>query len=113
MRDLSYKLAELGPLLRPVARYAIWPVSFLLTRAINQEPFYLLAIFLVLAADVIDTPQREKALFLDFAGGAMTVVLALAISDLSALLAGGVVAIAAISTLLWKSARSVRSLPKT
>ena len=100
MSDLSYKLAELRPAIRPVAESAAWVASFVIANAISQEPVYFLILLLVLGSDVLDTSDRSKGLFRDFIAGSMTAILSLALNDQLGLAVGAVVAVTAIARLL-------------
>lgn len=102
MRDLSFRLEELRPLLRPVVEYAGWPAAFLVATALSQGPIYLLALFLVLATDLIDASEGSKGLFRDFLVGTMTTFLALFLNDRLGLVVGGMVAVVAFARLLQK-----------
>ncbi|TMI18700.1 hypothetical protein E6H32_04550 [Candidatus Bathyarchaeota archaeon] len=104
MSDLSYKLAELRPALRPVAESAAWVASFVIANAISQEPVYFLILLLVLGSDVLDTSDKSKGLFRDFIAGSVTAVLALALNDQLGLAVGAVVALTAVARLLQKLA---------
>jgi hypothetical protein len=104
MSDLSYKLAELRPALRPVAESAAWVASFVIANAISQEPVYFLILLLVLGSDVLDTSDKSKGLFRDFIAGSITAVLSLAFSDQLGLAVGVVVAFTAIARLVQKHA---------
>ena len=98
MSDLSLKLMGLRRV-RPIAEYALWPAYFIIARTINQELFYFTAVFLLLAADLIDSPTRERALFRDVAAGVMTAILAFAINDSLALVAGAIVGTTSLARL--------------
>ena len=104
MSDLSYKLAELRPALRPVAESAAWIASFVIANAISQEPVYFLILLLVLGSDVLDTSDKSKGLFRDFIAGSITALLSLALNDQLGLAVGAVVALAAIARLMQKLA---------
>ncbi len=104
MSNLSYKLAELRPALRPVAEYAAWSATFIIANAINQEPVYFLILLLVLATDVIDSSDKSKGLFRDLIAGSMTTLLALTLNDQLGLALGATVAVVAIARLLQKLA---------
>jgi hypothetical protein len=104
MSDLSYKLAELRPALRPVAESAAWVASFIIANAISQEPLYFLILLLVLGSDVLDSSDKSKGLFRDFIAGSITAVLSLALNDQLGLAVGAVVATAAVARLLQKLA---------
>jgi hypothetical protein len=100
MSDLSYKLAELRPALRPVAESAAWVASFLIANAISQEPVYFLILLLVLGSDVLDTSDKSKGLFRDFIAGSITALVSLTLSDQLGLVVGAVVAVTAVAKLL-------------
>jgi hypothetical protein len=102
MSGLSYKLTELRSFFIPVSQFVAWPVFFLLTSAISQEPAYFLALLLVLAADVIDKSPRNRGLFRDLVAGGVTAVLALFLNDIDGVVFGGIVAVAATSRLVQK-----------
>ncbi len=102
MSDLSYRLAELRPLLRPVAEYAAWPAAFLIATVLSQEPVYFLALLLVVATDLIDASNKSKGLFRDSVAGTMTTLLALTLNDHLGLALGAIVAVVAIVRLLQK-----------
>jgi hypothetical protein len=104
MSDLSYKLAELRPALRPVAESAAWIVSFAIANAISQEPVYFLILLLVLGTDVLDTSDKSKGLFRDFIAGTITAILSLALNDQLGLAVGAVVALTAVARLMQKLA---------
>ncbi len=104
MSDLSYRLAELRPALRPVAESAAWVASFVIANAISQEPVYFMILLLVLGSDVLDTSDKSKGLFRDFIAGSMTAILALALNDRLGLAVGAIVAITAVARLLQKFA---------
>src|SRR2546428_13869799 len=80
MSDLSYKLAELRPTLRPVAESAACIASFVIANAIRQEPVYFLILLLVLGSDVLETSDRSKELFRDFMAGSITAIMHLALN---------------------------------
>ena len=104
MSDLSYRLAELRPALRPAAESVAWVASFVIANAISQEPIYFLILLLVLGSDVLDTSDKSKGLFRDFMAGSITAILSMALNDQLGLAVGGLVAIAAIARLLQKLA---------
>ena len=104
MSDLSYKLAELRPALRPVVESAAWVASFVIANAISQEPVYFLILLLVLGSDLLDTSDRSKGLFRDFIAGSITAVLSLVLNDQLGLAIGAVVAVTAVARLLQKLA---------
>jgi len=102
MSDLSYKLAELRPALRPVAESAAWVAGFVIANAISQEPVYFLILLLVLGSDVLDTPDKSKGLFRDFIAGSFTAVLSLALNEQLGVVVGALVAVTAVGRLLQK-----------
>ena len=104
MSDLSYKLAELRPALRPVTESAAWIASFVIANAISQEPVYFLILLLVLGSDVLDTSDRSKGLFRDFLAGSITAILSLALNEQLGLAVGAIVAVTAVARLLQKLA---------
>src|SRR3989441_3467647 len=104
MSDLSYKLAELRPALRPVAESAAWVASFVIANAVSQEPVYFLVLLLVLGSDVLDTSDKTKGLFRDFIAGSMAAILALTLSDQLGLAVGVVVAVTAVARIFQKLA---------
>ncbi len=106
MSDLSYKLAELRPALRPAAESAAWVASFVIANAISQEPVYFLILLLVLGSDVLDTSDKSKGLFRDVMAGGITAILALTLNDSLGLTVGALVAFAAVARLLQKLART-------
>jgi len=104
MSDLSYKLAELRPALRPVVESAAWVASFVIANAISQEPVYFLILLLVLGSDVLDTSDKSKGLFRDFIAGSITAILSMALNDQLGLAVGAVVAFMAVARLMQKHA---------
>ena len=104
MSDLSYKLAELRPALRPAAESAAWVASFVIANAISQEPVYFLILLLVLGSDVLDTSDRSKGLFRDFLAGSITTILSLALNEQLGLAVGAIVAVTAVARLMQKHA---------
>jgi len=104
MSDLSYKLAELRPALRPVAESAAWVASFVIANAISQEPVYFLILLLVLGSDVLDASDKSKGLFRDLIVGSITAIMALALNDRLGLAVGAVVAVTGVARLLQKLA---------
>ncbi|HMB67503.1 MAG TPA: hypothetical protein VKM96_06115 [Candidatus Bathyarchaeia archaeon] len=104
MSDLSYKLAELRPALRPAAESAAWVASFVIANAISQQPVYFLILLLVLGSDVLDTSDRSKGLFRDFLAGSITAILSLALNEQLGLAVGAVVAVTAVARLMQKHA---------
>ena len=79
-----------------------WPIFFLLTSAISQQPAYFLALLLVLAADLIDKSPRNRGLFRDLVAGGSTTALALFLSDLDGVIIGAIVAVAATFRVVQK-----------
>ena len=104
MSDLSYKLAELRPALRPVAESVAWVASFVIANAISQEPVYFLILLLVLGSDVLDTSDKSKGLFRDFIAGSIMAVVSLTFNDQLGLTVGALVAVTAVGRLLPKLA---------
>jgi hypothetical protein len=102
MSDLSYKLAELRPALRPVAESAAWIASFVIANTVSQEPVYFLILLLVLGSDVLDISDKSKGLFRDFMAGSVTAILSLALNDQLGLTVGALVAVAAVGRLFQK-----------
>src|SRR5256712_14028339 len=99
MSGLSLRLTEIRTFLLPVSQFLAWPVFFLLTSAISQQPAYFLALLLVLAADVIDKSPRNRGLFRDLVAGGATTLLALVLGDVDGVTIGAVVAVVATSRL--------------
>ena len=104
MSDLSYKLAELRPALRPAAESAAWVASFVIANAISQEQVYFLILLLVLGSDVLDTSDRSKGLFRDFLAGSIAAILSLALNEQLGLAVGAIVAVTAVARLMQKHA---------
>src|SRR5215471_364644 len=104
MSDLSYKLAELRPALRPAAESAAWITSFLIANALSQEPVFFVILLLVLGSDILDTSDKSRGLFRDFLAGGITAILSVAFGDQLGLAVGTMVAVAAVARLLQKSA---------
>ena len=102
MMGLSLRLTEVRSFLLPVSQFAAWPIFFLLTSAISQQPAYFLALLLVLAADLIDKSPRNRGLFRDLLAGGATTLLALFLNDLDGVAVGAIVAVAATSRLVQK-----------
>src|SRR5437667_5995202 len=100
MSDLSYKLAELRPALRPVAESAAWIASFIIANAISQEPVYFLILLLVLGSDVRDTSDKSRGLFLDFIAGSITAIISVTLNDLLGVPVGALVAVTAGPSIL-------------
>ena len=102
MSDLSYKLAELRPALRPVAESAAWVASFVIANAISQEPIFFLILLLIVGSDLLDSSDRSMGLYRDFVAGAVTAVLSLALNDQLGLAVGALVTVASIARILQK-----------
>jgi len=102
MSGLSLRLTEIRSFLLPVSQFVVWPVFFVLTLAISQQPAYFLALVLVLAADLIDKSPRNRGLFRDLVAGGATTLLALFLNDLEGVLIGTIVAVAATFRLVQK-----------
>src|SRR5260370_18230353 len=95
MRGLSLRLREIRSFLLPASQFVAWPIFFLLTSAISQEPAYFLALLLVLAADIFDKSTRSRGLFRDLVAGGATTLLALFLTDLDGVAIGAAVAVPA------------------
>src|SRR5438552_16812895 len=91
MSGLSFRLTEIRSFLLPVSQFVAWPIFFLLTSAISQQPAYFLALLLVLAADVIDKSPRNRGLFRDFVAGGSTTLLSLFLIYVDGVAVGAVV----------------------
>ncbi len=102
MSGLSLRLTEIRSFILPVSQFAAWPIFFLLTSAISQQPAYFLALLLVLAADIINKSPGKRGLFRDMIAGGATAVLAFFLNDLNGVAIGAIVAVAATSRLLQK-----------
>lgn len=102
MSGLSLKLTEIRSFLLPVSQFAAWPIFFLLTSAISQQPAYFLALLLVLAADLIDKSPGRRGLFRDLVAGGATTLLAFFLNDLDGVAVGAIVAVAASTQLVQK-----------
>jgi hypothetical protein len=102
MSGLSLRLTEIRSLLLPVSQFAAWPIFFLLTSAISQQPAYFLVLLLVLATDVLDKSPRKRGLIRDLVAGGATTLLALFFNDLDGVAFGAVVAVAATTRLVQK-----------
>jgi len=102
MSGQSLRLTEIRSFLLPVSQFVAWPIFFLLTSAISQQPAYFLALLLVLAADVIDKSPRNRGLFRDLVAGGATTLLALFLSDVDGVAIGTVVTVVATSRLVQK-----------
>ncbi len=104
MSDLSYKLAELRPAIRPAAESVAWIASFVIANAISQEPIFFIILLLVLGSDILDTSDKSRGLFRDFLAGGITAILAVALGDQLGVAVGAMVAVAAVARLLQKFA---------
>ncbi len=102
MSGLSVRLTEIRSFLLPFSQLLAWPIFFLLTSAIAQQPAYFLALLLVLAADLIDKSPRNRGLFRDLVAGGATSALALFLSDLDGVIIGAIVAVAATFRVVQK-----------
>jgi hypothetical protein len=102
MSDLSYRLTELRSALIPISQFIAWPIFFVLTTAISQEPAYFLALLLVLAADLFESSRGGRGLLRDSIAGGATAVLALFFNDQDAIILGALVTIIALSRLVQK-----------
>ena len=102
MSGLSLRLTEIRSFLLPASQFVAWPIFFLLTSAISQQPAYFLALLLVLAADLIDGSPGNRGLFRDLVAGGATTLLALFLNDLDAIAIGAIVAVTATSRLVQK-----------
>src|SRR5437016_13714796 len=91
MSGLSPRLTEIRSFLLPVSQFVAWPILFLLTSAISQQPAYFLALLLVLAADVIVKSPPNTGHFRDVVAGGATTLLALFLTDVAAVVIGLVV----------------------
>jgi hypothetical protein len=110
MSDLSFRLTELRSLLIPFSQFAAWPIFFVLTSAISQQPAYFLALALVLAADLFDSSPRNRGLIRDSVAGAATAIIAVFLNDQYGLAIGGAVALVAVSRIVQKiKSRSIGS----
>ena len=105
MSDLTFRLTELRSVLIPFGQYALWPIFFVLTSAISQQPAYFLALALVLAADLFDSSPVNRGLIRDSVVGATTAIIAVFLSDQYGLVIGGAVALVAISRMAQKTQR--------
>ncbi len=103
MSDLSYRLTELRrSLLVPFSQLVAWPIFFLLTSAIAQQPAYFLALALVLAADLFDSSPRNRGLFRDSIVGGTTAIIAAFLNDQYGVALGVMVALLALSRVYQK-----------
>ena len=103
MSDLTYRLTELRSFLIPVSQFAAWPIFFLVTSAISQQPAYFLALILVLAADLFDATPRSRGLLRDSIAGGVTVLLSLFLNDVDGIAIGALVAVIAVSKIIQKT----------
>lgn len=102
MSDLSYRLTELRSAVVPISQFVAWPIFFVLTTIISQEPAYFLALLLVLAADLFESSQGSRGLLRDSIVGGATAVLSLFFNDQAGLLLGATVAIVAVGRVVQK-----------
>ena len=102
MSGQSYRLTELRSLIVPVSQFAAWPILFLLTFAISQQPAYFLALALVIAADLFDSSPRSRGLLRDSIVGVTTAILATFVNDQEGIAIGAIAAIVALSRLVQK-----------
>jgi hypothetical protein len=102
MSGPTLRLAEIRSFLLPISQVVAWPIFFLLTSAISEQPAYFLALLLVLAADFIDKSPGRRGLFRDLVAGGTTALLALFLNDLGGVAIGAVVVVAATSRLIQK-----------
>jgi hypothetical protein len=102
MSGLTLRLTELRPFIVPLSQFAAWPIFFLVTSLISQQPAYFLALVLVLAADLFDSSPRSRGLLRDSIAGGATVVLSLFLNDVDGLAIGSVVAVVAVSRIIQK-----------
>ena len=102
MSDVSYRLIEVRSLLVSLSQFIAWPVFFLLTSAISQQPLYFLALVLVLVADVFDSSPKNRRLYRDSIAGGTTAILALLLNDPNGLAIGALVALVSVGLLIQK-----------
>jgi MFS superfamily sulfate permease-like transporter len=102
MSDQSYRLTDLRSVLVPFGQLAVWPIFFLLTSAISQQPAYFIALVLVLAADVFDSSPRNRALLRDSIAGGTTVILAMFLNNMDGIVIGVMIAAVAVSRMVQK-----------
>ena len=102
MSGITVRLAGLRPFLIPMSQFVAWPIFFLLTSAISQQPAFFLALLLVLAADLFDSSSGSRGLLRDSIAGGTTALLALFLNDQQGLAIGLVVAIVAASRFIQK-----------
>jgi len=100
MSDQSFRLTELRSLLIPFSQFAAWPIFFVLTTAISQQPAYFLALALVLAADLFDSSPRNRGLVRDSVAGATTAIMAVFLNNQYGLAIGGAVALVAVTRIV-------------
>ena len=86
----------------PFGQYALWPILFVLTSAVSQQPAYFLALALVLAADLFDSSPGNRGLIRDSVVGATTAIIAVFLSDQYGLAIGGAVAVVAMFRIVQK-----------
>jgi hypothetical protein len=103
MSGLSFRLTEIRSLLVPISQFIAWPIFFVLTSAISQQPAYFLALVLVLAADVFDSSPVNRGLFRESLAGVATALIALFLNDQEGLAIGTLVALVGISRLVQKT----------
>jgi hypothetical protein len=103
MSDLTYRLAELRSLTIPFTQLVAWPIFFLLTTAISQQPAYFLALILVLAADLFDSSPMNRGLLRDSAAGAATGILAVLLNNQYGVAVGATVTLVAMLRIVQKS----------
>ena len=102
MSDPSYRLIEFRSLLVSLSQFIAWPVFFLLTIAISQQPLYFLALVLVVVADVFDSSPKNRRLYRDSIAGGSTAILALLLNDQNGLAIGALVALVSAGILIEK-----------
>ncbi len=102
MSGLSLRLTEIRSFLFPVSQFVAWPIFFLLTAAISQQPAYFLALLLVLAADLVDKSPRNRGLFRDLVAGGITTLLALFLNNVDGITIGAIVSVTATSRIVQK-----------
>ncbi len=109
MSNLTYRLTELRSILIPIGQLAVWPIFFVLTTAISQQPAYFVALGLVLAADLFDSSSRNSGLLRDAVAGSVTAMLAAFLNDQEGLMIGAAVAVLALA----RAAQKLRRIPVT
>src|SRR6266567_7817137 len=102
MSDVSYRLIEVRSLLVSLSQFIAWPVFFLLTSAISQQPLYFLALVLVVVADVFDSSPKNRRLYRDSIAGGTTAILALVLNDQNGVAIGSLVALVSVGLLIQK-----------